>query len=144
MVCGRGTQSILRARGALETWSSGPSTSPLERTMLPAGLTPRRKLALGIAFPCAAAMFAFFFYTSYFRGQLPFLHWHFAAIAAWLAASALSNGLLITELLRFSARSAETWSDQRHFRIALIVSLALLAIQALSVVVGRMTGARAL
>ena len=31
MVCGRGTQSILRARRACDTWSSGPSTSPLER-----------------------------------------------------------------------------------------------------------------
>ena len=30
MVCGRGTQSILRARGRWLAWSSGPSTSPLE------------------------------------------------------------------------------------------------------------------
>ena len=31
MVCGRGTQSILWARGRWLAWSSGPSTSPLER-----------------------------------------------------------------------------------------------------------------
>ena len=31
MVCGRGTQSILRARGRWLAWSSGPSTSPLDR-----------------------------------------------------------------------------------------------------------------
>ena len=30
MVCGRGTQSKLRARGRWLAWSSGPSTSPLE------------------------------------------------------------------------------------------------------------------
>jgi len=30
VVCGRGTQSILRARGRWLAWSSGPSTSPLE------------------------------------------------------------------------------------------------------------------
>ena len=29
MVCGRGTQSILRARGRWLAWSAGPSTSPL-------------------------------------------------------------------------------------------------------------------
>jgi len=29
VVCGRGTQSILRARGRWLAWSSGPSTSPL-------------------------------------------------------------------------------------------------------------------
>jgi hypothetical protein len=28
--CGRGTQSILRARGRWLAWSSGPSTSPLD------------------------------------------------------------------------------------------------------------------
>jgi hypothetical protein len=31
VVCGRGTQSILRARGRWLAWSAGPSTSPLER-----------------------------------------------------------------------------------------------------------------
>ena len=31
MVCGRGTQSTLRARGRRLAWSCGPSTSPLER-----------------------------------------------------------------------------------------------------------------
>ena len=31
MVCGRGTRSILRARGRWLAWSAGPSTSPLER-----------------------------------------------------------------------------------------------------------------
>src|SRR5579862_3271598 len=30
VVCGRGTQSILRARGRWLAWSSGPSTSPLD------------------------------------------------------------------------------------------------------------------
>ena len=34
MVCGRGTQAILRARGRWLAWSSGPSTSPLDVTVM--------------------------------------------------------------------------------------------------------------
>jgi len=35
VVCGRGTPSILRARGRLLAWSSGPSTSPLGVESMP-------------------------------------------------------------------------------------------------------------
>jgi len=35
VVRGRGTQSILRARGRWLAWSAGPSTSPLDRRVLP-------------------------------------------------------------------------------------------------------------
>jgi hypothetical protein len=125
--------------------SAGPSTSPLERTMLPATLTPRRKLVLRIAFPWLAFNFAFGLYYSHFgAGPLPIVHWPYAAMAAWVAASALASGLVITEMFRQAVRSSAVWSDSRHFRIALIVSLALFGIQSLCAVLAfHATGARA-
>ena len=50
MVCGRGTPSILRARGRWLAWSSGPSTSPLEsvRQLLRAALAFTLSPALGV------------------------------------------------------------------------------------------------
>jgi hypothetical protein len=122
------------ARVARPAWSRGPSAPPLERTMLSPPLTPRRKLALGIALPWVAFMFAFGFYTLQSgAGPPPFAYWHFVAIAAWVAASSLASGLVITELSRLTVRSSPTWSDKRHFRIALFVSLGLLVVQSLSV-----------
>jgi hypothetical protein len=112
--------------------------------MLPAPLTPRRKLALGIAFPWVAFTLGFGFYTLHFRAGLPFEHWHFAAAAAWVVTSALANGLVITELLRLTVRSSATWSDTRHFRIALIVFLVLFGLQSLSLALAfHATSARA-
>jgi hypothetical protein len=133
------------ARSSGSALLRGPSTSPLERTMLPAALTPRRKVALGIAIPWVIFMLVFGFYTLHFGpGGLPFVHWPAAAIAAWVLVSALASGLVITELLRLTARSSAEWSDSRHFRLAAIVSLVLLAIQSLSVVLAfHATGARA-
>ena len=112
--------------------------------MLPAALTPRRKLALGIAFPWVAFTLVFGLYTLHFGARPPFAHWHFAAIAAWVVTSALASGLVITELSRLTVRSSATWSDARHFRIALIVSLVLLGLQSFSLVLAfHATGARA-
>jgi hypothetical protein len=113
--------------------------------MLPAPLTPHRKLALRIAIPWLAFMLVFGLYTSQFAaGPLAIVHWHLAAIAAWVVVSALASGLVITEMWRLIVRSAVKWSDNRHFRIALIVALALLGIQSLSVVLAfHATGARA-
>jgi hypothetical protein len=112
--------------------------------MVPAPLTPRRKLALGIALPWVAFMLVLGFYTMHFSPGPPFVHWHFAAIAAWVVTSALTSGLVITELSRLTVRSSATWSDKRHFRIALIVSLGLLVVQSLSVVLAfHATSARA-
>jgi len=87
-------------------------------------------------------MLVFVFYSLHFGGQLPFLHWHFAALAAWVVASALASGLVITEMWRLT--SSATWSDKRHFRIAFVVSVVLLGIQTLSMGFAlHATGARA-
>jgi hypothetical protein len=112
----------------------GRSASPLERTMLAAALTPRRKVALGIALPWGAFTLLFGLYNLHFEVGPLFAHWHFAAIAAWVLTSALAIGLVITELLRLTLPSSAVWSDARHFRIALIISLVLLALQSLSLV----------
>ena len=112
--------------------------------MLLAAPTPRRKLALGIALPWVAFSLLFTLYKLQFGVGRPFVNWHFAALSAWIAVSALASGLVVTELLRSSVSSASTWSDRRHFAIALIVSVALLAIQLISLELGfHATGARA-
>ena len=112
--------------------------------MLLAELTLRRKLALGIALPWFLFTSLFVVYTLHSGAGLPFMHWRFAASAAWLVASAGASGLVTTELLRLTARSGATWSDRRHFWIALIISLALLAVQSLSFgFAHHATGARA-
>jgi hypothetical protein len=100
---------------------------------------------LGIAFPWVAFTFAFVFYHYHFStGPLPFVHWHYTAISAWVVASALASGIVITEMLRVTGRSSAQWSDARHFRIAGIVSLVLLAIQSISIMFAfHSTGARA-
>jgi hypothetical protein len=100
--------------------------------MLTASLTRRRKLALGIALPWVLFTSIYYFHTLHFGAGLPFVHWHIAAIVAWTLPSAAASGLVITELLRLAARSGATWSDKRHFRIALIVAMVLLGVQWLS------------
>ena len=113
--------------------------------MLPAPLTPRRKLALGIALPWVTFMLVYWLCTFHFRADpVPFANWHLAALAAWAVASAAASGIVITELSRLTVRSSVAWSDRRHFRVALIVSLTLLGIQSLSLALAFYpTGARA-
>jgi hypothetical protein len=101
--------------------------------MLPATLTPRRKLALGLAIPWFAFMLAVGLHILHFgAGQMPFVHWQLPVTAAWIVASSIASGLLITEMVRLTMRSSAAWSDSHHFAFALIVSSALLGVQSLS------------
>ena len=61
VVCGRGAQSILRARGRWPAWSAGPSTSPLEAMMFH---TFTAVLALGLVTLVSAATPADYTVTS--------------------------------------------------------------------------------
>ena len=63
MVCGRGTQSILRARGRWLAWSAGPSTSPLGGALLRSTI-PR-------AFIAVASISAAMYFSNSPAGTLP-------------------------------------------------------------------------
>ena len=97
--------------------------------MLSAALTPRRKVALVLALAWWAPSSAVLVYSAHVRAGLPMLHWPFAVTVAWTLASALASGTLIVEFARLSVRSSASWSDKRHFTVALLVALACLIMQ---------------
>jgi hypothetical protein len=114
--------------------------------MLRAALTPRRKVALALALPWFVISTGVVFYTSHQGAGLPFLllHWPFALTAGWTILSAMTCGILVAELARMAGRTPATWSDKRHFAVALVVASVCLAIQWASLVLAAQgVGARA-
>ena len=102
--------------------------------MLLAAMTPRRKVALGLALAWFVPLTAFSLYAMHHRGPPPFLNWPFAVTAAWTLASALACGIVVAEAVRVSARASASWSEKRHFGVALLVALLCFAIQCLCLV----------
>jgi hypothetical protein len=111
--------------------------------MLPVALTPRRKLALALALAWWVPSSAFFMYRLHFGTAPPLLHWPFAVTAAWTLASALATGVIVVECVRVSFRAPASWSDKRHFAFALVVALACLIVQWVSLVLASQGGTRA-
>lgn len=103
--------------------------------MLSAGLTPRRKVALVLALAWWAPSSGALLYSLHEDAGVPMLHWPLVVTVAWTLASALASGALIVELARLSVRSSVSWSDRRHFTLALLVALACLIVQWTSLVV---------
>lgn len=100
--------------------------------MLGATLTPRRKVALALALAWWVPSFGYCLHSVHVGTGLPMLHWPFAVTVAWTLASALAAGALIVELARLSVRSSVSWSDPRHFTLALLVALVCFIVQWIS------------
>jgi hypothetical protein len=108
--------------------------------MLGAALTPRRKVALALALAWWVPSSAIFLYGLHASAGLPMLNWPFAVTVAWTLASALASGALITELARLNVRSSVSWSDRRHFTVAVLVALVCFIIQWTSLVLASQQG----
>jgi len=94
-----GTQSKLRARRACDTWSAGPSTSPLDRTVpTDTSLSFFNRGHAAQGFMVLGAIFGFFALISLLPDlsaelKIPSSHWAWAAVAVacWAAASITSH-----------------------------------------------------
>src|SRR5262249_31595214 len=103
VVCGRGTQSILRARGRWLAWSSGPSTSPL------AAMKPSRRSILWLVATVVVALAVF--------ELLPNWHWYGneRQVQSYLIKTTplgSSEDDVIAYLRRSGARSDKPWRGQ--------------------------------
>ena len=109
--------------------SARPLSFTVRRHVIPATLTPRRKVALTLAPAWFFPSLAFMFYTLHVGGEPPFLRWPFVVTTAWTLATAAACGIIVAETARYRARAGASWSDKKHLQVALSVALTCLVIQ---------------
>jgi hypothetical protein len=113
--------------------------------MLPATLTPRRKLALALALPPLFISYGVLFYAMHKRADPAslLLRLPFVGTVALTIAFALSGGVLLVELARLGIPGSTAWSEKRHFVTVLIVAAVSFAGQWFCLVLAAQRGARA-
>jgi len=124
----RAQEESVRPRRPADT-SARPLSFTVRRHVIPATLTPRRKVALTLALAWFFPSLAFMFYTLHLGGEPPFLRWPFVVTTAWTLATAAACGIIVAETARYRARAGASWSDKKHLQVALSVALTCLVIQ---------------